>query len=201
MHAARRTARLLGRLTLALVVLGCGAYLLPSLMGYERYVITGGSMSGSIEKGSVVFTQARPVADLEVGDVITYLPPADSGVGTLVTHRISEIEQDDAGRSVLRTKGDANASVDPWTFSLLADTQPVVAGSVPALGYPLMALADRGTRMLVIGVPAGAIALLALVELGRNIAGLSTARRLAGGTDGAIAPVTTALAPTPAPSS
>lgn len=197
MHAARRTARLLGRLTLALVVLGCGAYLLPSLMGYERYVITGGSMSGSIEKGSVIFTQARPVTDLKVGDVITYLPPADSGVGTLVTHRISEIEQDDAGRSVLRTKGDANASVDPWTFSLLADTQPVVAGSVPALGYPLMALADRGTRMLVIGVPAGAIALLALVELGRNIAGLSAGRRPADGTDGAP----TALAPTPAPSS
>lgn len=172
-----RVGRLLGHLLLALVVVGCGAYLLPSLMGYDRYVITGGSMSGSIEKGSVIFTESRPVAQLELGDVITYLPPADSGVGTLVTHRITEIDRDEAGQLVMRTKGDANDAVDPWTFSLLAADQPVVAGSVPALGYPLIALADRTTRMMVIGIPAGAIALFALIELGRNVASISSARR------------------------
>ena len=169
---ARRAAGYLFNATLVVLMLACGAYLLPHLLGYERYVITGGSMSGAIERGSVVFSEPRPVQDLEVGDVITYLPPADSGVTTLVTHRIVEIEPGEQGGSVLRTKGDANADVDPWTFSLVAQEQPVVEHTVPGLGYLLIALADREVRMLVIGVPAGVIALLALVELTRNLAAL-----------------------------
>ena len=169
---ARRAAGHALNATLVVLMLACAAYLLPHLLGYERYVITGGSMSGAIERGSVVFSEPRPVQDLQVGDVITYLPPADSGVTTLVTHRIVEIEPDEQGGSVLRTKGDANADVDPWTFSLVAQDQPVVEHVVPGLGYLLIALADREVRMLVIGVPAGVIALLALVELTRNLAAL-----------------------------
>lgn len=177
-HRARRLAGLAGNLAMAVVILACAAYLLPHLLGYERYVITGGSMSGSIEKGSVVFAQARPVEELVVGDVITYLPPAESGVSDLVTHRIVEITTDEQhpGELVLRTQGDANADVDPWTFSLVADEQPVVAHTVPTVGYALIALADPQIRMIVIGVPAGIIALLALVELVRNLMGMWTER-------------------------
>src|SRR5690606_9231079 len=122
----QRLARWTGNAAFVAVILACAAYLLPHLMGYERYVITGGSMSGSIEKGSIVFEKPVPVEDLAVGDVITYLPPADSGVSNLVTHRLVEIEPDEAGQLVMRTKGDANADVDPWTFSLVEDVQPVV---------------------------------------------------------------------------
>jgi signal peptidase I len=175
-HRTRRLLGLTGNLALVVVVLACAAYLLPHLVGYERYVITGGSMSGSIEKGSVVFEKARPVEELAVGDVITYLPPADSGVSTLVTHRIVEIDTDRLGELALRTKGDANADVDPWTFSLVDGEQPVVEHAVPHLGHALIALADPQVRMVVIGVPAGIIALLALVELVRNLAGLWTER-------------------------
>ncbi|GGK78347.1 signal peptidase I [Ornithinimicrobium pekingense] len=171
-HQAARLLGLTGNLALVVVALACAAYLLPHLLGYERYVITGGSMSGSIEKGSIVFERPRPVEELAVGDVITYLPPADSGVANLVTHRIVEIETDERGELVMRTKGDANADVDPWTFSLVDDVQPVVEHTVPKVGYLLIALADREVRMLVIGVPAAIIALLALVELTRNLAGM-----------------------------
>ncbi|QFG69593.1 signal peptidase I [Ornithinimicrobium pratense] len=171
-HWARRLLSLAGNLGLVALVLACTAYLLPQALGYERYVITGGSMSGSIEKGSVVFAEPRPVEGLAVGDVITYLPPASSGVGNLVTHRIVDIGADAAGELVFRTQGDANADVDPWTFGLLADEQPVVTQSVPYVGYVLIALADREARMVLIGIPAAVIALLALVELGRSMAGL-----------------------------
>lgn len=166
--AARHTARSLVNLSLVAVTLACAVYLVPSLLGYERYVITGGSMTGSIDKGSVAFEKPVPVADLAVGDVITYLPPADSGVTNLVTHRIVEM---DADGTTLRTQGDANAEVDPWTFSLTADTQPVEQFSVPYVGYAFIALADRGTRMLAIGGPAALVALLSLVELGRTLTG------------------------------
>lgn len=175
-HLAKRLVSLTGNLSLAAVILACAAYLLPHLMGYERYVITGGSMYGSFEKGSVVFEKPVPVEDLALGDVITYLPPADSGVGNLVTHRIVEIETDDAGQLVMRTKGDANGDVDPWTFSLVDEKQPVVEYTVPQVGYALIALADREIRMLIVGVPAGIIALLALVELVKNLTRMWTGR-------------------------
>ena len=72
-----------------LAALALGALmLLPPLAGYQRYVITGGSMGDTIPKGSIVYDRAVPVSSLRVGDVITYTPPAGSGPGGRVTHRI-----------------------------------------------------------------------------------------------------------------
>jgi signal peptidase I len=160
-NAGHRVLRLLGNLAIALVMLGCAAFIVPTLAGYERYVITGGSMSGTFEVGAVAFEKAVPVADLRVGDVITYLPPPDSGVPDLVTHRILSIQHKD-GHAVYRTKGDANAGADPWSFELHRPTQASVVFTVPQVGRVFMALADRRTRMFVVGVPAGLIALYSL---------------------------------------
>lgn len=142
----------------------------PGLMGLDRYVITGGSMSGTFERGALVFERQVPVTDLRVGDVITYLPPADSGLTELVTHRIVAIEPDPAGGAVpmLRTQGDANADIDPWTFTLADTVQPRVVGWVPAVGWIFIALSDARIRMLAIGVPAVIIALLFLRDLVRG---------------------------------
>ena len=164
-RAAGRLGRLVTNLLLVAIVAGCAAYIVPGLFGYERYVITGGSMSGTFEKGSVAFEQPVPVADLAVGDVITYLPPADSGVGTLVTHRITAIEPGESGARIFTTQGDANPEPDPWEFSLVSGAQPVVRHTVPHVGYVFMALSDRETRMAVVGLPAALIAIFALVEL------------------------------------
>jgi signal peptidase len=165
----RRTARRVGAVVvnvLLLVATVAGlAYLAPSLLGYERYVITGGSMTGTIDKGSVVFEKNVPVADLAVGDVITYLPPADSGVTNLVTHRIIRIGTSETGARLFRTQGDANPEPDPWSFSLTAPDQPVVRHHVPHVGWVLIALADRDVRVLAVGIPAGIVALLSAVEL------------------------------------
>jgi signal peptidase len=159
-------------LAAVVVVLAGAAWILPSALGYDRYVITGGSMSGTFEKGSVVFTRPVKEEDLEVGDVVTYVPPADSGVTTLVTHRIHDIRTRN-GVPSFRTQGDANADPDPWRFSLDADTQPVVSFHVPVVGHALIALADRDTRVLLIGIPAGVVALIALAQLVRALRGSS----------------------------
>lgn len=167
-QVARRSLRLSGTVLLLVVTLGCAAYIVPGLLGYERYVITGGSMSGTIERGSVTFEKRVPVEDLVVGDVITYLPPPASGVDTLVTHRIAKSTPGAAGTAstaVFRTKGDANPDPDPWTFSLTSGTQPVVVHAVPYVGYVFIALADPHVRLLVIGAPSAVIALLALRDL------------------------------------
>ena len=153
------------------------AYLAPSVLGYERYAITGGSMSGTIEKYSLVLEKRVPVDQLAVDDVITYLPPADSGVSTLVTHRIVEATTDEAGVRHFVTQGDANPDPDPWLFSLDEGTQPVVSHVVPHVGHVVIALADRDTRMLLLGVPAALIALASLVELVRALLPAGAGRR------------------------
>lgn len=145
-----------------------GLMLLPGLLGYERYVITSGSMTGSYDRGSVVFDDVVPVADLRVGDVITYTPPPGSGPSGLVTHRIVSISSDQFGRAVLRTKGDANESPDPWTFTLDGTTQARVAFHVPYVGYILSALSIREARMVVIGIPALLVAAALLFGLVRD---------------------------------
>ena len=59
--------------------------LLPALLGYQRYVITSGSMTGTYDRGSLVYDSVVPTSSLKVGDVITFGPPGHAG---LVTHRI-----------------------------------------------------------------------------------------------------------------
>ncbi|MGX5695416.1 signal peptidase I [Agromyces soli] len=145
--------------------------LLPGMLGFDRYVITGGSMSGTFERGSLVFEQRVPIDELRVGDVITYLPPAESGLTELVTHRIVSIEPVVPGsdRLVFQTKGDANENADPWTFELADTVQPRVVGWLPVAGWAFIALAQPMVRMLVIGVPAAAIALFCLRDLLRAL--------------------------------
>jgi signal peptidase len=123
-------------------------------------------MTGTFNQGSVIFDKPVATADLKVGDIITYVPPAATGVNHLVSHRVDSIKlADDGVTRVFRTKGDANPGPDPWTFSLNAPTQNVERFSVPYVGYALIALANPHVRMLLIGVPAGFIALMSLLDL------------------------------------
>ncbi|WCD93558.1 signal peptidase I [Microbacterium sp. nov. GSS16] len=172
-----KTTRAIGN-TLISVAVACaialvGLMLVPSLFGLDRYVITGGSMSGAFERGTVVYERQVPVADLKVGDIITYVPPKDAGINEPVTHRILSIddETDPDGRRVLRTQGDANASADPWTFTLESAVQPRVEGWVPAVGWVFILLSMSGVRMLAIGLPAAMIGLMFLRDLVRALRG------------------------------
>jgi signal peptidase len=156
-----------GLLTAAAVTLAA-AVLVPALLGYQRYVITSGSMTGTYDRGSLVYDRVVPTASLKVGDVITYDPPAGAGPAGLVTHRIVSITPQPGGARVFRTKGDANRVVDPWTFTLQNRTQARAAFHLPFAGFALAALADRRLRMLLIGVPALLVALSVLAALWRD---------------------------------
>src|SRR3954463_990614 len=154
---ARRVFRVVSTLLLAAGLLLGALMVLPSLAGWPRYVIVSGSMTGTYDRGSVVFDQVVPVSTLKVGDVITYRPPADSGIDHLVTHRISAIATH-AGPRVSRTRGDANRVADPWTFTLPGPKQARVRAGLPYAGFAVAALSDRRVRMLVVGLPALLIA-------------------------------------------
>jgi signal peptidase len=169
----RRPRRTLGTTLATALCVACLALaalmLLPGLLGYQRYVITSGSMTGSYDRGSVVFDEVVPVEDLRVGDAITYTPPPGSGPGGRITHRIVSIDSDQFGRRVLRTQGDANETADPWTFTLDKPKQARVAFHVPYVGYVLSALAIRQARMLLIGLPALLIAVAIVVGFRRDV--------------------------------
>ncbi|WP_205695893.1 signal peptidase I [Conexibacter sp. SYSU D00693] len=146
-------------LALAVVLLG------PALFGMERYVLTSGSMTGSYDRGSVVFGDPTPRDQLRAGDVVTFQPP---GHTELVTHRITEVVRTPGAPLAFRTKGDANDVADPWTFTPTTAELPRVVGSVPHVGYVVAALDVRWVRTLVIGLPAALLALALIAGLWRD---------------------------------
>ena len=111
------------------------------------YVITGASMTGAIPKGAIAFDRQVPVAELQVGDVITFRPP---GVSGNVTHRIVAVDRDVDGRPVFRTKGDANQAIDPWRFTLDRLVQAKYAFNIPWIGYVLAAFTFRVVRTAIL---------------------------------------------------
>jgi signal peptidase len=161
-------ARALSRAGLAAFVLGAAAVAFLPLAGYERYVITGGSMGGAIERGSVLWSKPVGTAELKVGDVITYTPPRGSGPEGLVTHRIVWIGLDKHGERMYRTKGDANAAVDPWKFRLDNSTQPRASFHLPYLGHVLAAASDPRYRTIGVGIPAGLVVFVTFSRLWRD---------------------------------
>jgi signal peptidase I len=157
--------RAFGFLLCAVALVLALAVLVPALLGYQRYVITSGSMTGTYDPGSLVFDRVVATSSLRAGDVITFRPPGQAG---LVTHRIASVRVVH-GQRVFTTKGDANGATDVWSPMTLRDArQARVAFHVPYLGYGIAALSDRRVRMIVIGLPALLIALSTLAGLWRD---------------------------------
>ena len=151
---ARRIARVVSTLVVAAGLLFGALLVLPAALGWQRYVIVSGSMTGTYDRGSLVLDEVVPVSELRKGDVITYRPPAGSGPAGLVTHRIAEITTDKLGQRTFRTKGDANEAIDPWTATLQGDTAYEVRAVIPELGHLIQALRTPVvTQVLLYGAP------------------------------------------------
>jgi signal peptidase len=166
---ARRIGSTLCALLIAAGILFGALLVGPALMGWERYVIVSGSMTGTYDRGSLVFDEVVPTSSLKVDDVITYQPPPHAGPKGLVTHRIVKIFKDPkTGNRVYRTKGDANPARDPWKFFLADKKVARVVTGVPKAGFVLAALAERNIRMLIVGFPALLIAIFVMVGLWRD---------------------------------
>lgn len=156
-----------GALALGAVLLAA-LILVPGLLGYQRYVIKTGSMTGTLDRGSLVFDKVVPTTSLRRGEIITYTPPPGSGVHEPITHRIYSITNDRFGHTVYRTKGDYNPVPDAWTFTITRPTQAVVAFHIPYVGFVLALLTASRLRLLVIGLPALLIALGIIARLWRE---------------------------------
>lgn len=162
---ASKAAGGLGRLVLLAGVLVLAATFVPSLFGYQRYVLVGHSMEPTIHRGSLVFDEIVPAEALRRGDVLTYIPP---GSKEPVTHRVVSVRRGPHGERVFRTKGDNNAAADLRPFTLNEPRQARVAFAIPYLGFLFILLAMQEARIFLIALPGVLLALWALYGVWRQ---------------------------------
>ena len=115
-------------LTVALVVV-------PKVLGGMSLTVLTGSMEPGIKPGDVVVTKGtttQQAAELNIGDVITFLPYPDDP--TLVTHRIIGKSVGASGTAYI-TQGDNNNTVDPWGPVRDFQVRGQVVYTVPKVGW------------------------------------------------------------------
>ncbi|WP_129660165.1 signal peptidase I [Rothia halotolerans] len=114
----------------AVVGAGCIVlFILGMLLGWRPQAVLTGSMEPSIPVGALVIVKETPVAEVEVGDVVTV--PSHHGDG-LITHRVVEKTPTEQGAS-LTLRGDANASADPDPYHVSVVGRTIA--TVPLLGF------------------------------------------------------------------
>ena len=104
----------------------------PRFVGFSSFVVTGGSMEPSIQKGAIAIGKPVSPASLAAGDVVVFKTRTGSAP---TIHRIVAIEAIDGAWSIT-TKGDANDLADPQPLVVRQEGSRIVY-SVPYAGYLL----------------------------------------------------------------
>jgi len=90
-------------------------------------------MSPNINSGDVVVTETTEIAEIQIGEVITFKQPTAVGSEIYVTHRVINIVTKN-GITQFQTKGDANEEPD---IELVTSSNLIgkVVFTVPDIGY------------------------------------------------------------------
>ena len=140
---------IMGLAVLAFLLLAVG----PHLLGYRTMTMLTPSMSPAIDPGDVTVVTPIAVSEVTEGMVITYHKPVEDH--SVVTHRVVSVETGADGSVSVRTKGDANSAIDPWTATLEGDTAYELRAVIPELGHVIQALrAPVVAQVLLYGAPA-----------------------------------------------
>jgi signal peptidase len=125
----------------------------PRILGYQTVTMLTGSMSPLINPGDVVVTMPAPVSEIRAGDIITYHIPVEDR--RVVTHRLTEVTANPDGTTAVRTKGDANSGVDPWTAVISGQTVDRHVATIPHAGAVIQAVRQPMVlNILMYGAPA-----------------------------------------------
>ena len=124
----------------------------PRVGAFRAIVVLGPSMGHTLPLGSVVVSPPEPVAAVKVGQIISFRSPV--GSHQVETHRVVRILHGGA-HPVIWTKGDANATRDPWTARINGTTVWQARADMPYIGYAVRALRSPAAHLaLVVGAPA-----------------------------------------------
>lgn len=85
-----------------------------SFFGFSFFRVVTGSMEPTIPVGALILTREVPIDTLEIGDVVSFASKDAYMRGSIITHRVVEIETSSAGQVFLTTRGDANSVSDVY---------------------------------------------------------------------------------------
>ena len=131
-----------------------------SMKGVEEDSFAGGSlilvrMIGEEEK-----------QQLEVGQIVTFRQQNDDGTYYFVTHRITELGEENGAIAYVVTRGDRNTIDDGATA--ITDVLGVCVASVPGLGSAVLFLQTPWGLALCIGVPVVAYIVYDVIRIARR---------------------------------
>jgi len=149
--AGARLLQAVCALVLLVLIAGLCAALIPRPFGFRPAVVTSGSMGHSIPIGSLAMTHAVAADAIREGDVILVHEELDGVAARPKLHRVVGIEHQD-GKTLVSTKGDANAAPDPKMYVLPARVD-MVAYSMPFLGYLVSFMLTPTGWVLAVGLP------------------------------------------------
>lgn len=138
-----------------------------------------GSMAPRYPIGTLVATTPVDSASLHVGQVVLFTPPEPYGTpsGGPVLHRVVSLAPGPDGHVQVRTKGDANQAVDPWTLDATTSSFSDLRASSVAAGraLTLVRASTRGPG----GLVWGGVGVLWVMGLARSRKGKAAAGRAA----------------------
>ena len=121
-----------GLLVACVALLGLG--IVPRTGLYRPVTVLSGSMKPRFSPGDVVVVTPEPLRDVRVGQIISYRIPV--GDHHVQTHRVIKVVRGGA-HPLVRTKGDANNTADPWTAELHGANAWRVRAVLPKLGWAI----------------------------------------------------------------
>ena len=135
---------------------------------WELMPVLSGSMSPHMGTGSLAVTERVPTSQLQLGDVAVFHPPFSPQV--IYIHRVVYLTRSH-GKVLVRTKGDANSIVDPWTVTINSTSINVVRFSIPLVGYFITWVHSSTGRALILicaGLLSLALVLSSFKQLGKK---------------------------------
>ena len=158
----RKIANGLSTVVMVLVVLLALTLVGGRLFGMQTYAVLSGSMEPAYPTGALLYVRKVDPADIQPGQVITFLLDEH----TVATHRVVEVipDPEEAGIYRYRTKGDANEAADAGLVHCRIVLGTPVA-CVPYLGYVITWIQNPPGTYIAISAAAVLLLLVFLPDL------------------------------------
>lgn len=158
----RKIANGLSTVVMVLVVLLALTLVGGRLFGMQTYAVLSGSMEPAYPTGALLYVRKVDPADIQPGQVITFLLDEH----TVATHRVVEVipDPEKAGIYRYRTKGDANEAADAGLVHCKNVLGTPVA-CVPYLGYVITWIQNPPGTYIAISAAAVLLLLVFLPDL------------------------------------
>ena len=129
---------------------------------YRPVTVLSDSMRPTFSRGDLVIATPLPLDRVRVGQVVTFQIPV--GDHRVESHRVIQV-LGGGSAPVVRTKGDANATPDPWNAQLVGDEAWVVSGSLPKLGLLILWMRDPRLHGLALFLAPALLALRIILRI------------------------------------